>query len=159
MYSRARNMAFLAFWSLCAKSAPCASSRMYIFFLAGPGEIPSSLSGEGIEHLSKRFYIRNSSSLAPALLNSVVLAILCTLKSLLCLRSCASATALHPRPPTSTLTICATAVNRRAKEDRFPTSKRRVLLEMLGAQRRFYQGRRPGGYQHQILVSGQSARG
>jgi hypothetical protein len=46
--------------------------------------------------------------------------------------SCAGATALHPRPSTSTLTTCATAANHRAKGDRFPTSKRRVLLKSSG---------------------------
>jgi hypothetical protein len=70
------------------------------------------------------------------------------------LRSCAGATALHPRPSTSALTACATAANHRAEGDRFPTSKRRALLKKLGAQGRFYRGWRPGGYQHQFRLAG-----
>jgi hypothetical protein len=79
---------------------------------------------------------------------------------LLGLRSCAGATALHPRPPTSTLTACAIAVNPRVEGDRFPTSKRRVLLKSSGPRGGFTGAGGPGvtSTKFRLACSQQEAR-
>jgi hypothetical protein len=56
------------------------------FFLTEPGGIPSSSSEEGMEHLSKEFYMRNSNLLTPALFKVLFLAILSTALSTLLLQ-------------------------------------------------------------------------